>query len=74
MSKGTEARPGQAGWGAPELLEGHQYLLPGTHRSPERRGLNVRQVLLMDEGERTEGGISGGTSGSREDASEPWQH
>lgn len=55
MSKGTEVAPCQAGSGMPD----HWHLPPGTHCSSRRCGLNVRQALFMDEGERAEGGISG---------------
>ena len=36
----------------------HWHLSPGTHRCPRRCGLNVRQALFMDEGERAAVGIS----------------
>lgn len=30
------------------------HLPPGIHRGPRRCGLNVRQILFMDEGEKAE--------------------
>ena len=56
--QGEQTQGGGSGRFGSTWAGAHWHLSAGTHHCPRRCGLNVRQALFMDEGERAAAGIS----------------